>query len=276
MAMINTGVPTSMRGPLRRKPGTSPYGVSDEPFDLMNPPDPRAGADRQAMLDILDRETGGAGIPNQYADQMALPTRTGGAQAKTSGAGGGAGIQQYGGGGIWNPQAPKLDPTTGQYRTPSAGTATQFSENAAAGDTEPDEDADDAGVPEAGEGRRGWNGLRLDMGTPKSTAAFEGFNEARASAGEDDNSIKDGFYRFMKASDFDPRGLSKDEAEAWMRSNLDAAADYGLNIVDVAGDKILVEVAEDPGNPHWVDWIRNSGGGDDQAVVWQDQSAEPG
>src|SRR5262245_11976880 len=114
------------------------------------------------------------------------------------------------------------------------------------------------------------------MAAPKSTAAFEGFNEARASAGEDDNSIKDGFYRFMKASDFDPRGLSKDEAEAWMRDNLEAAADYGLNIVDVAGDKILVEVAEDPGNPHWVDWIRNSGGGDDQAVAWQDQSAEPG
>ena len=90
-------------------------------------------------------------------------------------------------------------------------------------------------------GRTGWNGMRLDAPAPgNSGAQWAGFNVDRALAGGDDNSIKDGFYRWTYGLSFNPAGKSKEEIGQFLRDNVSSAREYGLNILDVRGDQILV------------------------------------
>ena len=128
--------------------------------------------------------------------------------------------------------------------------------------------------PPAAGGRRGWagtggTGLNLDMpGSRGGYGNLEGFNTTRAFAGGDENSVKDAFVRWVTGLGFDPARASKEEIENILRQNLDSAAEYGLNILDVDGENILIETAER--GPEWVDVVRGAGAGpDDPDAAWQ-------
>jgi Rod binding domain-containing protein len=117
-------------------------------------------------------------------------------------------------------------------------------------------------------GRTGWNGMRLDPPAPgNSGAQWGGFNVDRALAGGDDNSIKDGFYRWTYGLAFNPAGKSKEEIGQFLRDNVTSAREYGVNILDVDGDKILVETAER--GPEWVDVVAGASSPNPGDTRWQ-------
>lgn len=116
--------------------------------------------------------------------------------------------------------------------------------------------------------RRGWNGLVLDMPADgNSGAQWRGFNTERASAGGDPMSTKDAWYRWTRSVSFNPAGKSKQEIEAFMRSHIQDAREYGLNILDVRGDQMLIEHWHRPGG-EWVDIVANAGSSNPSEVAW--------
>jgi murein DD-endopeptidase MepM/ murein hydrolase activator NlpD len=117
-------------------------------------------------------------------------------------------------------------------------------------------------------GRTGWNGLRLEVPMAgNSGAQWAGFNEDRAMAGGDDSSVKDAFFRWTYGLNFNPAGKSKPEIEAYLKDNLQSAREYGLNIVDVQGEQILVETEER--GLEWVDVVVNAGSSNPGETKWQ-------
>lgn len=107
-------------------------------------------------------------------------------------------------------------------------------------------------------GRTGWNSMRLEAPPSGGSGAdWGGFNMDRALAGGDENSVKDAFMRWTYGSSFNPAGKSKEEIGAFMRDNVQNAREYGLNILDVQGDQILIETKEM--GPEWVDIVSNAG-----------------
>ncbi len=116
--------------------------------------------------------------------------------------------------------------------------------------------------------RTGWNGLVLDAPPyGGSGAEWAGFNNDRALAGGDDGSVKDAFFRWTYGSSFNPAGKSKGEVEAFLRSNIESAREYGLNILDVEGEHILIETQEN--GPEWIDIVVNAGSTNPAEVKWQ-------
>lgn len=114
-------------------------------------------------------------------------------------------------------------------------------------------------------GRTGWNGMKLDAPPyGGSGAEWGGFNNDRAMAGGDDNSVKDGFFRWTYGLAFNPAGKSKEEIGSFLRDNIQSARDYGLNILDIQGEQILIETAER--GPEWVDVVQSAGG---PGAKWQ-------
>lgn len=113
----------------------------------------------------------------------------------------------------------------------------------------------------------GWNGLNLGFGGQQNTAQFRGFNDDRALAGGDPNSVKDAFRRFIGSQPWNGDS-SKEGLDTWMTGLLPQARQYGLNILDVVGDQILVETKER--GPEWVDYYQNAGG-EDGAFQWLTQ-----
>ena len=116
--------------------------------------------------------------------------------------------------------------------------------------------------------RTGWNGLVLDAPPyGGSGAEWAGFNNDRALAGGDDGSVKDAFFRWTYGSSFNPAGKSKGEIEQFLRSNIDSAREFGLNILDVEGEHILIETQEN--GPEWLDIVVNAGSTNPAEVKWQ-------
>ena len=114
-------------------------------------------------------------------------------------------------------------------------------------------------------GRTGWNSMRLDAPpSGGSGAEWAGFNNDRALAGGDDSSVKDAFFRWTHGSSFNPSGKSKEEIGSFLRDNIQSARDYGLNILDVQGEQILIETAER--GAEWVDVVQSAGG---PGAKWQ-------
>lgn len=117
-------------------------------------------------------------------------------------------------------------------------------------------------------GRTGWNGLRLDAPpSGGSGALWAGFNNDRAMAGGDDKSIKDAFFRWTYGLEFNPAGKSKEEIGEYLKNHLASAREYGLNILDVKGEQILVETAES--GPEWIDTVASAGSTNPGEVKWQ-------
>jgi Rod binding domain-containing protein len=116
--------------------------------------------------------------------------------------------------------------------------------------------------------RLGWNGLHLDPPPAgNSGAQWGGFNADRALAGGDDSSVKDAFYRWTYGLDFNPAGKSKEEIGAFLRSNVQSAREYGLNILDVEGEQILIETQER--GLEWVDVVARAGSPNPSETTWQ-------
>jgi murein DD-endopeptidase MepM/ murein hydrolase activator NlpD len=116
--------------------------------------------------------------------------------------------------------------------------------------------------------RTGWNGLVLDAPPyGGSGAEWAGFNNDRALAGGDDGSVKDAFFRWTYGSAFNPAGKSKAEIAQFLRSNIDSAREYGLNILDVEEEKILIETREN--GPEWIDTVVAAGSTNPSEVKWQ-------
>jgi murein DD-endopeptidase MepM/ murein hydrolase activator NlpD/Rod binding domain-containing protein len=114
----------------------------------------------------------------------------------------------------------------------------------------------------------GWNGLRLDApAAGGSGAQWAGFNTERAMAGGNPKSVKDAFYRWTQGLDFNPAGHSKAEIEEYLKGNLASARAYGLNILDVENERILVETREN--GPEWIDVVASVNGKDPADVKWQ-------
>lgn len=121
--------------------------------------------------------------------------------------------------------------------------------------------------------RTGWNGLSLEPPAyGGSGAEWAGFNNDRAMAGGDDASVKDAFFRWTYGLGFNPAGKSKGEIEQYLKSNVDSAREYGLNIIDVEGEHILVETQEN--GPEWIDVVVNAGSTNPGEVKWQWQQIE--
>lgn len=116
---------------------------------------------------------------------------------------------------------------------------------------------------------RGWNNINLTAPTQRNVNRFEGFNDERALAGTDTDSTKDGLRRWLGGLDYDLRGKSKDQHGEFFKGQMANAKEYGLDILDVQGDNILLNTKER--GPEWIDMIRNAGGGDDQAFVYQSE-----
>jgi murein DD-endopeptidase MepM/ murein hydrolase activator NlpD len=117
-------------------------------------------------------------------------------------------------------------------------------------------------------GRRGWNNMNLECPPyGGSGAQYGGFNNDRAMAGGDENSVKDGFFRWTYGLDFNPAGKSKEELGSYLRSQMASAQEYGLNILDVNLDQILIETAEN--GPEWVDIVQSAGSSNPNEVRWQ-------
>jgi Rod binding domain-containing protein len=116
--------------------------------------------------------------------------------------------------------------------------------------------------------RTGWNGLVLDAPAyGDSGAEWAGFNNDRALAGGDGGSVKDAFFRWTYGASFNPAGKSKGEIEQFLRSNIDNAREYGLNILDVQEEKILIETREN--GPEWIDTVVAAGSTNPSEVKWQ-------
>lgn len=108
-------------------------------------------------------------------------------------------------------------------------------------------------------GRTGWRGINLEAPAPTGRNAYTGFNDTRALAGGDPNSTKDAFRRWSETlPSF--QGMTKDQIDAAITARVDDAQDYGLNISDVVGDQILLDAYENPGQPGYVDVVKNAGG----------------
>jgi murein DD-endopeptidase MepM/ murein hydrolase activator NlpD len=106
--------------------------------------------------------------------------------------------------------------------------------------------------------RMGWKSMRLDA--PEyggSGAEWAGFNNDRALAGGDDSSVKDAFFRWTYGWSFNPAGRSKEEIASYLRDNIQNAREYGLNILDVNGEQILIETEER--GAEWVDVVVSAG-----------------
>jgi hypothetical protein len=122
-------------------------------------------------------------------------------------------------------------------------------------------------------GARGWAGtstIGLNLTPPPSAnsgATWAGFNNDRALAGGDPDSVKDAFFRWTTGLNFNPAGHTKEEIEAFLRSQIDNARAYGITILDVRGDSILVETRER--GPEWVDVVQNAGGTGASPWTWQ-------
>jgi hypothetical protein len=128
-------------------------------------------------------------------------------------------------------------------------------------------------VPEAAlppSAPRGFNNLNLGGGPQVNSQQFRGFNDDRALSGGDPNSVKDGFRRFA-GSQQGPQDTSKDGLDAWLTGLIPQAREYGLNILDVVGDQMLVETAER--GPEWIDYFQNAGG-QDGAFQWLDMASQ--
>jgi hypothetical protein len=123
----------------------------------------------------------------------------------------------------------------------------------------------------SGTGATGYGGVQLAPRTGGNSGDWSGFNNARAIAGGDANSIKDAWFRFGQGFNFNPAGHSKQEIEAFLTSQIPAAAAYGLHIDQVRGDQIHVTTAENPEGT-WVDVVGNAGGTGASPWTWQDQS----
>jgi murein DD-endopeptidase MepM/ murein hydrolase activator NlpD len=116
--------------------------------------------------------------------------------------------------------------------------------------------------------RTGWNGLKLDAPAAGSSGAqWGGFNSERALAGGDDSSVKDAFYRWTYGLDFNPAGKSKEEVGSFLKANIQSAREYGLNILDVQGEQILVETEER--GLEWVDVVAAAGSPNPGDTKWQ-------
>ncbi len=116
--------------------------------------------------------------------------------------------------------------------------------------------------------RTGWNGLVLDAPPyGGSGAEWAGFNNDRALAGGDDGSVKDAFFRWTYGSSFNPAGKSKAEIAQFLRGSIDSAREYGLNILDVDEEKILIETREN--GPEWIDTVAAAGSTNPSEVKWQ-------
>ena len=113
--------------------------------------------------------------------------------------------------------------------------------------------------------RTGWSGMRLDAPAyGGSGAEWGGFNAERALAGGDDSSVKDAFYRWTYGASFNPAGKTKEEIAGFLRDNIENAREYGLNILDVSGEQILIETEER--GAEWVDVVSSAGG---PGAKWQ-------
>jgi murein DD-endopeptidase MepM/ murein hydrolase activator NlpD/Rod binding domain-containing protein len=106
--------------------------------------------------------------------------------------------------------------------------------------------------------RTGWKSMRLDApANGGSGAQWAGFNNDRALAGGDDSSVKDAFFRWTYGWSFNPAGHSKEEIATYLRDNIQNAREYGLNILDVNGEQILIETEER--GAEWVDVVESAG-----------------
>ena len=116
--------------------------------------------------------------------------------------------------------------------------------------------------------RTGWNNMRLDAPTyGGSGAQYAGFNNDRAVAGGDDESVKDAFFRWTYGLDLNPAGLSKAEIQQQLSNNLASAREYGLNVLDIQGEHILIETQER--GAEWIDVVVNAGSSNPNEVKWQ-------
>jgi hypothetical protein len=127
-------------------------------------------------------------------------------------------------------------------------------------------------IPEAAAApapRRGTFGnINLDAPTQRNINQFSGFNDDRALSGGDDDSVKDTFRRWSGGLDFDLKGKTKDQIGEFYRSQQQNAKDYGLEILDVQGEKILVNTKER--GPEWIDSVQDAGGANPR-FAWQSE-----
>jgi hypothetical protein len=105
----------------------------------------------------------------------------------------------------------------------------------------------------------GWRGLdTTPVSGPVDYNRFQGFNLDRALAGSDPNSTKDAYARFAAGITTPLAGLSKEQIDDLLTSQIDRARQMGLNILDVQGDKILIDAKEH--GPVWTDGVADAGG----------------
>lgn len=155
--------------------------------------------------------------------------------------------------------APAGGGTAGSSAGATAGAPAAFANTAAS--------AIATSVGERG-GRTGWNGLRLDAPPPGGSGAqWGGFNQDRALSGGDDGSVKDAFFRWTYGLSFNPAGKSKEEIGAFLMDNAQSAREYGLNILDVKGEQILIETQER--GLEWVDVVQAAGSSNPGETRWQ-------
>lgn len=122
--------------------------------------------------------------------------------------------------------------------------------------------------PAAAPVRTGWNGLNMQLPAyGGSGAQWGGFNTDRAMAGDREHSVKDAFYRWTYGLEFNPAGKGKAGIEQFLKSNLDSAREYGLNILDVKGECILVETKEN--GPEWIDVVQAAASTNPADTKWQ-------
>lgn len=116
----------------------------------------------------------------------------------------------------------------------------------------------------------GWRGLDLTPVTNRtSSTPLHGFNLDRAYAGTDDNSTKDAFARWATGIQTPLAGLDHAGVANVINQNLERARQMGLNIMEVDGDRILIDTFEH--GPEWFDVVENAGG-ENPAWAWQRQN----
>jgi hypothetical protein len=124
-------------------------------------------------------------------------------------------------------------------------------------------------APTAPAPRRGsFNNINLDAPTQRNINQFSGFNDDRALSGGDDDSVKDSFRRWAGGLDFDLKGKSKDQIGEYFRSQMGNAKDNGIEILDVKGEKMLINTKER--GPEWIDAVQDAGGTDPR-FAWQSE-----